>query len=69
MNNKIDFTITCPADRSRKETIRVHYVKHDGKWFPLPPNGCDNSNNSPDCRACLVDVLKQALQETPPFAE
>lgn len=69
MNTKIDFSVNCPACPYRKETIRVYYVKHEGKWFPLPPNSCDNANNSSVCQQRNADVLSQALQQTPPFVE
>lgn len=67
MNNKIDFPVSCPKNPSRKETIRVYYVHHEGKPFPLPPNYCDNADGSDICQKCNADILAKALNTQPPF--
>ena len=69
MNNKIDFTITCPANPTRKEEFRVYYVRHEGKWFPLPVTVCNNGNGSDVCKQCVAGIISQALTQSPPFAE
>lgn len=69
MNNKIDFKVRCPIYPYREETIRVIYVKNEGRWFPLPPNGCDNYNCSRTCAECQANLISLALQTFPRFAE
>lgn len=69
MNNKIDFTITCPANPLRKETFRVYYIRHEGRWVPMPVDICGNGNGSQICSQCVSDVIKKALTQIPPFAE
>lgn len=67
MNDYIDFKVTCPKNTLRKEVIRVYYVHHKGKPFPLPPNYCDNCDFSETCQLCNADILAQALTTQPPF--
>lgn len=67
MNNYIDFKVTCPKNPLRTEVIRVYYVHHEGKPFPLPPNFCDNADFSEQCRNCNVDILEKAITTQPPF--
>ena len=69
MNNKIDFKIQCPENPFREETFRVYYVRHEGKWLPLPVNICDNGNGSATCQQCVSNVISKALAQVPPFAE
>lgn len=67
MPNYIDFTVSCPMDKSRTESIRVYYVQVDGSWLPLPPNICDNGCGSDICSRCIADLIDRALQQSPPF--
>lgn len=67
MNDHIDFEVTCKMDPTRKVVIRVYYVHHDGKPFPLPPNYCDNAYRSEICDKCNSEVLEKALTTQPPF--
>ena len=69
MQHYIDFVVRCPLNTSNSETIRVYYVWHENRWFPLPPNICDNGNDSSSCQHCVAGVIDQALQQNPPFSE
>ena len=67
MKNYIDFQVNCPKNRNCTQTIRVFYIHHEGKPFPLPPNFCDNADSTEECMKCNADTLKKALTTQPPF--
>lgn len=66
MNNYVDFPVKCPMS-DLTETFRVHYVWHENRWFPLPPNICDNSNGCEICQQCVSRVIDRALNYDSPF--
>lgn len=65
--DKIDFTVDCRMYQFKEETFRVYYIKHEGKWLPMPVNFCDNGCNSDMCQQCVADVMAKALQTDPAF--
>lgn len=67
MRNYVDFPVTCPLATNRTEKFRVYYVWHENRWFPLPPNICDNSDGSNVCQQCVADVVDRALKYDSPF--
>lgn len=62
MRNYVDFPVKCSVSDGQTQKIRVYYVWHNNRWFPLPPNICDNSNNSDICQRCIADVIEKALK-------
>lgn len=67
MNEKYTFTVDCPMYPHHKEKFVVYYVKHEGKWLPLPPLVCDNSPGTSACQECVAKVISEALKVEPPF--
>lgn len=65
--NKVKFVVQCKMYPAIKETFCIDYIKHDGKWLPLPANFCDNGCNSETCQKCVADVMSKALQTEPAF--
>lgn len=67
--NRVTFTVKCRINQFRNEKFYVDYLKHDGVWIPMPIQVCDNSNNCTACQECVSDIINQARQTKPPFAE
>lgn len=61
------YTVTCSQRPWAKEKFRVDFVLQENRWFPLPVNVCDNSNNSRECQECAARIIEHALQDDFPF--
>jgi len=65
--NYTTYTVTCAQRPWAKETFRVDFVWHENRWFPLPVNICDNSDNSYECHKCTAEIIRRALQDDFPY--
>ena len=63
---KTSVLISCPASPTGVlRNMPIDYTILDGKPFPFPCQGCDDSNGSAVCEKCRADVTLEFWKNPP----